>query len=336
MIKPIYFYAIICFLTLSSCKKENTITTSIKSINTVKHATGFSIENYNGFSILKVKNPWPNATKSYTYILKEKNGIIPDRLKKFTLINVPVQTVIVTSTTHIPSLDMLDETNSLIGFPNLDYISNEKVRGLIESKKIKELGNNQSLNTELIIDLQPNVIIGYGIDNNNPILENLEKNGLKVVLNGDWNEKTPLGKAEWIKFFGAFYNKQKQANEIFSKIETEYLKTIKIAQQAKSKPTILAGDIFKGTWYLPKGESWGSLMLNDANANYLWKNTKGSGSLSLSFETVYEKANQADIWITSGQYSDLKSMIEDNNHYSQFKAFQTKQVYSFPLKKGIS
>ena len=90
MIKPIYFYVIICFLTLSSCKKENTITTSTKSINTVKHATGFSIENYNGFSILKVKNPWPNATKSYTYILKEKNGIIPDSLKKFTLILMPI------------------------------------------------------------------------------------------------------------------------------------------------------------------------------------------------------------------------------------------------------
>ena len=132
----------------------------------------------------------------------------------------------VTSTTHIPSLEMLGEENSLIDFPNLKYISSQKVRALIDAKKIKELGTNQSLNTEVLIDLQPEVIIGYGLDNSNPTLDNLEKNGLKVLLNGDWNEQTPLGKAEWIKFFGALYGKQELANKIFTKIEKDYLKTL--------------------------------------------------------------------------------------------------------------
>ena len=149
--------------------------------------------NYKGFSILKVSNPWPEANKIYTYILKEKNGIVPDSLKNNHTINVPIKNIVVTSTTHIPSLEMLGEENSLIGFPNLNYISSQKVRTLIDDKKIKELGTNQSLNTEVLIDLQPEVIIGYGLDNSNPTLDNLEKNGLKVLLNGDWNEQTPLG-----------------------------------------------------------------------------------------------------------------------------------------------
>ena len=123
----------------------------------------------------------------------------------------------VTSTTHIPSLEMLDEVNSLVGFPHCDYISSDKVRARIDAGKIKELGNNHDLNTEVLLDLQPNVIIGYGIDNKNPTLDNLQKSGLKVMLNGDWNEETALGKAEWIKFFGALYGKQKQATELFTK-----------------------------------------------------------------------------------------------------------------------
>jgi iron complex transport system substrate-binding protein len=130
------------------------------------------------------------------------------------------------------------------------------------------------------------------------------------------------------------YDKQEQANEIFSKIENEYLKTIEIAKKAIAKPTILAGDIFEGKWYLPSGTSWGSLILKEANSNYLWKETTGTGSLSLSFETVFEKAKEADFWITSGQFSKFKEMTDANPHYEQFKAFQNKNVYSFAGRKG--
>ena len=318
----------------AQCKQETKAKSEITTPNTVKYAKGFSIENYSNYSIVTVKNPWPKASKTYKYILKKKNGIIPDSLKNNIAINIPIQSIVVTSTTHIPSLEMLNEEKTLIGFPNLAYVSSEKVRALIDAKKIKELGNNQSLNTEVLIDLQPDVIIGYGLDNNNPTLDNLEKSGLKVLLNGDWNEQTPLGKAEWIKFFGALYDKQEQANEIFSKIEKDYLKTIEIAKKATAKPTILAGDVFEGKWYLPSGTSWGSLILKEANSNYLWQETTGTGSLSLSFETVFEKAKEADFWITSGQFSTLKEMTDANPHYGQFKAFQNKNVYSFAAKKG--
>jgi len=325
------FFIVLCFV---QCKKEISANTKIIPQNEIHYAKGFSIVNYDGFSVVKVTNPWPKANKSYSYILKEKNGIIPDSLKNNTTINIPIKNIVVTSTTHIPSLEMLGVENTLVGFPNLNYISSEKVRALIDSKKIKELGSNQTLNTEVIIDLQPEVIIGYGLDNSNPTLDNLEKNGLKVLLNGDWNEQTPLGKAEWIKFFGALYGKQKQANELFSKIEKDYLKTVEIAKKATSNPTILAGDMYEDKWYLPQGTSWGCQLLKEAKGDYLWKETNGTGSLSLSFETVLEKGKNADLWITSGQFSTLKEMLDANPHYSQFKAFQNKNVYSFAGKKG--
>jgi iron complex transport system substrate-binding protein len=327
----------LAFSTAVQCKKSDSVSVEKgKSTNSVKYATGFSIVTYDGFSVVKVSNPWPKANKIYTYILKEKSGIVPDSLKQFTTVNVPIKSIVVTSTTHIPSLEMLNVEKSLVGFPNLNYISSDKVRALIDAKKVKELGNNQTLNTEVIINLQPNVIVGYGLDNNNPTLDNLQKNGLKVVLNGDWNEESPLGKAEWIKFFGALYGKQKEANEIFSKIEEDYLKTLEIVKKAIAEPTILAGDMFEDKWYLPKGTSWGSRILQQAHGDYLWKETSGTGSLSLSFETVLEKAKEADFWITSGQFSTLKQMTDANPHYNQFKAFQNKNVYSFSGKKGKS
>ncbi len=328
-------FLLFVFATCIQCKQNETATAPTQdNKNQIQYAKGFSIENYEGYSIVTVKNPWPKASKTYRYILKEENGIVPDSLQKNPIIAVPIKSIVVTSTTHIPSLEMLNEEKSLVAFPNLDYISSEKVRALIDAKKVKEIGNNQALNTEVLIDLQPDVIIGYGIDNNNPSLDNLQKSGLKVMLNGDWNEETALGKAEWIKFFGALYGKQKEANEIFSKITNDYFKTIEIAKKATTKPTVLAGDMFEDKWYLPRGTSWGSQLLKQANAHYLWAETKGTGSLSLSFETVLERAKDANVWITSGQFGSLKAMADANPHYQQFSAFQQKNVYTFTRKKG--
>ena len=327
-------FLVILSFSFVECKNESKPNVIISAKNEVRYAKGFSIQNYDGYSVVTVKNPWPKATKTYTYILKEKNGIVPDSLKQNTIIPVPIKTIVVTSTTHIPSLEMLEEINTLIGFPHCDYISSEKVRARIDAGNIKELGNNKDLNTEVLLDLQPNVIIGFGIDNKNPTLENLQKSGLKVMLNGDWNEENALGKAEWIKFFGALYGKQKQATALFTKIEKDFLKTIGIAKMAKSTPTILAGDMFEDHWYLPKGSSWGSLLLKQANGNYIWKETSGTGSLSLSFETVFEKAKSANVWITSGQFSSLNEMTNSNPHYAEFDAFKNKNVYSFSGMKG--
>jgi iron complex transport system substrate-binding protein len=333
IVKIALFFA---FFFAFSCKKSPPdVATKITVVkNEIRHAKGFSIQKYDGYSVVKVINPWPNATKKYTYILKEKAGSIPDSLHQFTTISVPIKTIVVTSTTHIPSLEMLEVENSLVGFPNLDYISSEKVRNRIEQGKIKELGQNQDLNTEVVIDLAPDVVIGYGIDNKNPTLDNLEKSGLRIMLNGDWNEQTPLGKAEWIKLFGVLYGKEKQANSIFLTIEKEYINTIALVQNSETKPTVLAGDIFEGTWYLPKGSSWGAQLIKEAGAAYLWEGTQGTGSLALSFEIVFEKAKEADFWITSGQYGTVKEMQKANPHYNQFSAFKNRKVYSFSNKRG--
>jgi iron complex transport system substrate-binding protein len=302
--------------------------------NQVRYAKGFSIFRHNGYSIVKVTNPWPQANKDYTYILKEKNATVPDSLKAYETISVPIKKIIVTSTTHIPSLEMLGVENSLIGFPNLSYVSSEKVRSRIADGKIHELGSNQTMNTEVIIDLQPDVIIGYGIDNNNPTLDNLQKSGLKIMLNGDWNEETPLGKAEWIKFFGAVYGMDGKADSIFSGIEKEYKNTLALAEKAATKPTVLAGGLFENKWNVPKGGSWGALFIKDAGGKYLWEETQGTGSISLPFEAVFEKAKDADFWIGPGQFSSLKELSDNNPHYTQFSAFKNKKVFSFKLGKS--
>lgn len=332
-IRVILFLVLIPFI---GCKKssENSKNTLTNFENSIHYAKGLEIYKQQGFSIVKITNPWPNSKERFTYILQEKNGIIPDSLKQFTVIPIPIQSIVVTSTTHIPALELLGVENTLVGFPDTDYISSVKTRKLIDAGKVREVGTNEILNTEVLMDLKPDVIIGFGLNNSNPTLDNLQKSGLKVMLNGDWTEQSPLGKAEWIKFFGALYGLDSKANTLFSKIEKEYNSTLALAKKATTKPTVLIGAMYQKIWYVPQGESWVSLFLKDARSNYLWSNTKGTGSLVIPFEVILEKSKDADFWIAPGDYSSLKQMSDSNPHYSQFDSFKNKKVYSYAVNKG--
>lgn len=302
--------------------------------NEVQYASGFSLVNCDGYTLITVTQPWPDATKDYTYIVKKNDARIPDSLKSLPAITFPISKIIVTSTTHIPSLEMLGVEHTLVGFPNLKYISSEKILARAAAGKIRELGSNQSLNTEVVIDLNPDVLIGYGIDNHNPVLDNLQNAGIKIVLNGDWNEQNPLGKAEWIKLFGTLYGKEKQADSIFDAVVSRYEKAIALARSAKQKPVVLMGGLFENKWNVASGESWGARFIKDANGQYPWAETKGTGSQSLPFEAVLEKAGNADVWIAPGQFSTLAEVLESNPHYDQFKAFRNKNVYTFKVGKN--
>lgn len=327
---------LLSFVFLMSCKKNqaNSGTFKTKVTNEIKYAKGLELHHYDGYSLLKITQAWPGANSNFTYVLKEKNAAIPDSLKQYKSITIPIQTIVVTSTTHIPALELLGVENTLKGFPDTDYISSKKTRKLITDGKIKNVGKNESLNTEVLIDMNPDLIVSFSLNSSNPTLENLKKSGLNVILNGDWTEQSPLGRSEWIKFFGALYGLDTKANQIFSEIEKEYLATLAIAKNTTQKPSILCGALYQKQWYVPQGESWASLFLKDAQTNYLWKNTKGTGSLALPFEVVLEKAQNADFWIAPGDYSSLKQMSDSNPHYSEFDSFKNKKVYSYALNKG--
>lgn len=302
--------------------------------NYIRYASGLSIQKYADFSIVSVSNPWPTADKKYTYILHKPTAVIPDSLKQYAAIQVPVKSIVVTSTTHIPALELLEVEDKLVGFPNTDYISSEKTRTLIETGKVREIGSNQSLNTEVLLDMQPDVIIGFGVDGEKKTYDNLQQNGLKILYNGDWTEQHPLGRAEWIQLFGVLFGLEEKADTEFKTIEKEYQDAVKLAQKATSKPTILSGAIYQDQWYLPQGKSWAAQFLDNANGNYLWQDSKGTGSLSLSFETVLEKAQNADFWIGPGQFTSFEQLEKANPNYKHFKAVQNKNVYSFSSKKG--
>lgn len=337
-IKILSFFAIILFL---NCKNEpktkNTYSSTTASITKNKHATGFEIADFNSHKILTIISPWPKADKTYKYALIQKNMLSEITLDKDEfdgIITVPIERIVVTSTTHIPALELLEIEETLIGFPGTDYVSSEKTRSRIDRGNIRELGKNEDINTEVLLKLKPDVVIGYGVSSSNKTLETIQNSGIPVIYNGDWVESSPLAKAEWIKFFGALYNKEKEADSIFNQIESDYLSAKILASNIISKPKVLCGAMYKDVWYLPNGTSPEAQILKDANVNYLWSETSDKGSLALSFESVYTKAKDADLWLSPSYYSSLKTLEKANEHYTKFEAFKNNAIYTFANTTG--
>ncbi|WP_289662726.1 ABC transporter substrate-binding protein [Flavobacterium panacagri] len=326
------------FFILTGCKKnEKTETVKTEDAkNSIEYASGLSIVKYDDYSVVTVSNPWPNANKDFKYILKEKEAKVPDSLQSYTTIQVPLTSVVVTSTTNIPFLEMLEVENNLVGFPHTDYISSEKTRALIDKGSVKNVGQNEKLNIEQLIELSPDLIVTFGVDNNNPMLDNLKKSGLNVLIQGDWMEQSPLGKAEWIKLYGALFGKEEQAKELFDKIVQSYNQAKKMVADKPATSKVLYGSMYEDVWYVAKGNSWVAEFMKDAKANYLWADLKGSGSEGLSFEKVLDKAKDANVWIASGSFKSLEELQKANPHYGEFDAFKNKTVYNFEGKLGAT
>lgn len=333
MLKRLLF---ICFLFfISSCKESSKDTLPLKTpvvTTKIAYAKGFTIEKQSsGITIIRLMTPWVNAETTYTYALipKEIQATITVNKDKYdAIISTPVEHIVVTSTTHIPALEELGVLDHLIGFPDTKYISSKAARKRIESGNIKELGVNEILNTEAILALRPDLIFGFAINNGNSTYETIQRANIPVVYNGDWVEETPLGKAEWIKFFAPFFNKTKEADAIFNDIEKAYLDAKTLAAKAKNKPSVLSGAMFKDVWYLPGGKSWAANFLEDANADYLWSATDEKGSLSLSWESVLDVGQHAEYWIGPAQFASYQELKSSSPHYAQFDAFQKGKIFS--------
>lgn len=324
---------ILIFVLVVSCKKEvskKRTNTGLHLENTIKYAKGFDVISSKNEKKIIIKNPYSNTSTNFEYSIKKGNN------EQLNVINTPIKKIVVTSTTHIPMLELLGEEKALVGFQNTDYISSPKTRERIETGFVKELGNEALLNTEILLELRPDAVIGFAMGDMNKTYNLIEKHGIPVIINGDWREETPLGRAEWIKFFGALFDKEKLADSIFNTIEEDYLAAKLMVKEKTSHPTILSGAIMKNdVWSLPAGESFVAQFLTDANLNYLWKDTHGKGSLQLSFESVLDKGQFADYWIAPGYFSSKAQLLENNPQYQNFSAFKNNKIFTASTKRGV-
>jgi iron complex transport system substrate-binding protein len=315
-----------------SCSKPAEQKTETTSLN-VKYAKGFSIQREGKNTLVTVNYPYQGATSGYQCLLIPRGSKAPEHNAGVQVIEVPVESIVCTSTTHIPHLDYLGVTDKLVGFPSTDYISSETARKRIDAGFVKDLGIDKGMNLELLYTLKPSLVMAYSMTGDLGQLKKVQEMGTPVVLNGEYLERDPLGRAEWIKFTSLFFGKEKVADSVFAMVEKEYNSTRDLLRNIQQKPSVLCGTVYGDAWFMPGGRNYASKLLQDAGSNYLWASDTTNGWLEISFESVYSRAKDADLWIV-GAFDTFEELKAADQRYSLFKPFETKQVYNYNARKG--
>ena len=294
----------------------------------INYATGFSVEYQNNYKLVTVKNPYPDAKTSLKYVLVQCGTPAPEGFKQDRVITVPVNTVASLSTTHLPHLAKLELVDKLIGVSNLKIVNTPEVVEQIKAGKIAELGNN-NVNLEQLLDQAPDLVTTYGTGNlQTDSHPKLLEAGLKVAINAEYMENTPLGRSEWLKFTALFFNQEEKAEQVFSAIGKNYQEIAAKTKAITKRPKVFTGFNFKGTWYVPGCQSYLAQYLADAGAELLCVGNS-FGSIPSSFENIFERAATADYWLNVSQsWQNLQDVIREDSRYSDFKAVQKGNVYN--------
>ena len=295
----------------------------------VKHARGFTISYHGNYKVVHILNHFENQSDTLQYVLLQRGTPPPPHFPEAQVIEIPVRQLVGMSSMHVGLVDFVESADVLVGLGNLKYVSSSRVIKNIAAGKVKEVGSGGEMNNELLIAMQPDLVMAVGSpDATFSRYHTLTGAGVPVMLNTEWLESTPLGRAEWVKLMAALLNKEGLVNEKFAHVEQEYLRLAALTKSTTSKPTIITGMPYKGTWAVPDGDSYMAHFLKDAATTYQWSDVEGKGSLQLDFERVAPIALKADFWLNVGYVDSKEDIAAKDVRYKDFRPFKQSTIYN--------
>lgn len=291
-----------------------------------KYAKGFQILKQDKYYRITILNPQDDKIYQ-SYVLYPKNEEKPALKENEASVAYPISTFTSVSTTHLPFLTLIHQENSLVGFAGKKFVMDSDFISIFEKKDIVELGSDNNINLEKIIELMPDLLMVYPFESLS--FNTVNEAGITVFYNTDYLELHPLGKTEWIKVFGLLYDEEDLAEKSFQKIEENYLSVVQFTDTIKNKPIVFTGSHHSSVWYVPGGKSFQAQFLKDAGVNYVWKDNEQNNSLNLAKEVVYEKCINADFWIkVASEKLDytLAQLKNEDPAFNEFHSVKKQQV----------
>ena len=321
---------IILSILLFGCNKKaedsQLLTPNPSLLTNLDYANNFNIEHLENYTTLSILSPWEADKVLYTYYLVKNDTI--QTPKDGVKIKVPVDKIAVNSCSHVAYIDALGLTAKIVASTDPGYVYNENFRNQLSEGKIENLGGSYDMNFEKILKVSPEVLMVTGFQGVDNMALRAQEAGIPVVYNYEWVEKTVLGRAEWIKFFGELFDLREKADSIFNEIKTEYLRCAELAGSATNKPKVLSGAPYKGTWYIPGGQTFMAEFYNNSGMDYFYKDNKDNFSLALSLETVMGNFLSSDIWV-GVDAKTYEALASQDERLMLFKPAKTKKVYHY-------
>ena len=308
-----------------------------------------------------IANPWKAGTMLHRYILipkgKEGDKTVAMLARRRSTgarcttdtVRTPVERSAVFIAPHCQLMYEMGCQQAIRGVCDLDYINipDVKKRAALSGNTsaqnpIEDCGSSMAPDIERIIALKPEAILLSPFENSGGYGK-LDKLHVPIIEAADYMESSPLGRAEWMKFYGMLFKKdgnapktalaascEPKADSLFAKIEKEYLKLKAEAAGYPKGLSILTERKTGNVWYVPGGKSTMGILLRDAHARYIFADDTHSGSLSMSPEQIIAKGNQVDVLAFKyfgGNALTKQNLLAEYQGYQALKAFQTGTVY---------
>ena len=314
------FFGLLIALLLLSCTGQEEGSSRLDHVNDKKNLCEYSkwlkIEEVEGGALIEILHPTD----------KKKNIVIGiNSNKKVHLELSSGQPLGVFSTTHIGMLAELNALESIKATTEKQIIYNEFIKDKIINNEIKSYSSNSTPGLESIVQSGVQVIVHSALEQF-PGQSKLKKFKIETIPNYDWMESHPLGKAEWLLFFGYLTGKQQLAKERIKFIKEQYKEQQQKIRQIDSQ--ILMGNLMGDFWIAPSGESFNAQFIKDAGGNYLFAKEKGKGSLKLSMEKVIMSSNDAEIWINPG-LKNKELIVQSNPKVKLMNVFNKGKLYCY-------
>lgn len=293
----------------------------------VTHAANLDISYHDAYQVVEISQGDPESG-AQSYVLHRCGTPVPDLagdLAGAQVIETPVESVFTASTTHLGLIDVLERADVVTGVATTAYVSSPAVRERIAADEVVEFAPVGAVNTELVIASDPGLLLTQGMETgaNAPV----RAAGIPVMADAEWLETTPLGRAEWVKLFGALTGEESEATEAFTEIEQAYRDTAALAEDSEPV-SVLPNQMFEGTWNIPTGDSYAAVLMADAHMSYPWADTTGAGTQEISLEDALAKGRDAQVWLMNTNVDTLAEVRAADARYVEFDAFERGEVWT--------
>ncbi len=295
----------------------------------LSYAKGFTLRDHDGFKTLIVTVDLDGRKDTFRYLLLPKKAPLPEGFEDHLTIRTPVERIALFSTTHIGYIDLLGCSDRIIGVARPEYVNTASLQERIRKGDISEIGMPFSPNAEVILELNPEVIVATALPTSRKTdYQAIVKSGIPVVVVAEWLEQSPLGRAEWMKMYAALLDREDVAREKFADIERSYRALAVLTDTVTHRPSIIPGLPFKDAWFVPGGNSYVAALLKDAGADYRWSDRAKTGSIKMDIEAVYPVALNAEFWLNPGTVISLHELLAKDARFKDFASVKSGKVYN--------
>lgn len=312
-----------------------------------------------------VANPWKAGTMLHRYILipkgEEGDKTVTMLAKRRSTgarcttdtVRTPVERSAVFIAPHCQLMYELGCQQAIRGVCDFNYINipdvkkraalsgNTSAQNTSAQNPIVNCGSSMAPDIERIIALKPEAILLSPFENSGGYGK-LDKLHIPIIEAADYMESSPLGRAEWMKFYGMLFGNEEgksngisgscepKADSLFAKIEKEYLSLKAQAAGYTKGLSILTERKTGNVWYVPGGQSTIGILLKDANARYIFEDDQHSGSMAMSPEQILAKGKQVDVWafkFFGGAPLSQAQLLQEYDGYKALAAFNRGNIY---------